>query len=82
MEVVDDLAGVGEVGAPEPVAGGLRGEAEGADEAVEERGDVEVRAEMMGMFAWTSELLQTKKHATFRRPGMNATKLFDAKGGQ
>ena len=37
------------------------------------------RAELMGMFAWTSELLQPKKHATFRRPGVNVTKLFDAK---
>ena len=48
---------------------------------MEERGDVEAwaRAELMGMFAWTSELLQTKKHATFRRPGVNVTKLVDAK---
>ena len=45
-----------------------------------ERGDVEAwaRAELMGMFAWTSELLQTK-NASFRRPGVNVTKLFDAK---
>ena len=71
VEVADDLAGVGEVGAPEPVAGELRVEAEGADEAVEERGDVEARAEMMGTFEWTSELLLLKKHATFRRQGVN-----------
>ena len=31
----------------------------------------------MGMFAWTSELLQTKKHAAFRRPG-EREKLLDA----
>ena len=41
VEVVDDLAGVGEVGAPEPVVGELWVGVEGADEAVEERGDVE-----------------------------------------
>ena len=29
------------------------------------------------MFAWTSELLQTKKHSTFRRLGVNVTKLLD-----
>ena len=33
----------------------------------------------MGMLAWTCEFLQTKKPATFRRPGVNVTKLFDAK---
>ena len=32
----------------------------------------------MGMLAWTCEFLQTKP-ATFRRPGVNVTKLFDPK---
>ena len=36
-----------------------------------------MRVELMRMFAWTSELLQTKKHATFRRQG-NVTKLLVA----
>ena len=35
-------------------------------------------AELIGMFAWTSELLQTK-HATFRRPEVNVIRLVDAK---
>ena len=33
----------------------------------------------MGMIAWTSELLLTKKHATFRRQGVIVTRLLDAK---
>ena len=40
VEVADDLAGVGDVGAQERVAGELQVEAEGGSKAVEERGDV------------------------------------------